>query len=139
MKTPPVTKLGYYSTRTPPAPAFKQADPDLLGSDFSFDQSSSNSHPESLVHPPPVNPQDSLKFSDSSDSFIEPPKRRRQRRKQQRHKRSYIPVTDEKRDQLTAIVQGPEHHTIKQAAQIMGMNYSTAKHIIKTYRASPQF
>ena len=48
-------------------------------------------------------------------------------------KRSYIPVNLEKRQRLIKAVN--DHGlTIKEAAQILNINYSTAKHIVKFYK-----
>ena len=50
-----------------------------------------------------------------------------------RTKRSYIPVEMEKRQQLIKAVE-EEGLTIKEAAQNLKINYSTAKHIVKVYK-----
>ena len=48
-------------------------------------------------------------------------------------KRSYVPVELEKRKELLEVIQR-EGLTIKEAAQVLNINYSTAKHIVKTYK-----
>jgi hypothetical protein len=48
-------------------------------------------------------------------------------------KRSYIPVDMEKRNHLVKLVE-KESLTIKDAAVQLKINYSTAKHIIKTFK-----
>ncbi len=48
-------------------------------------------------------------------------------------KRSYVPVELEKRQQLLTIIDN-EGLTIKEAAVKLGINYSTAKHIVKTFK-----
>lgn len=50
-----------------------------------------------------------------------------------RTKRSYIPVELEKRQRLIKAVE-EEGLTIKEAAQNLKINYSTAKHIVKVYK-----
>jgi predicted transcriptional regulator len=50
-----------------------------------------------------------------------------------RTKRSYIPVEVNKRQQLIKAVE-EEGLTIKEAAQNLKINYSTAKHIVKVYK-----
>jgi predicted transcriptional regulator len=50
-----------------------------------------------------------------------------------RTKRSYIPVEVNKRQQLIKAVD-EEGLTIKEAAQNLKINYSTAKHIVKVYK-----
>ena len=50
-----------------------------------------------------------------------------------RTKRSYIPVEIEKRQLLIKTVE-EEGLTIKEAAQNLKINYSTAKHIVKVYK-----
>ena len=50
-----------------------------------------------------------------------------------RTKRSYIPVEVNKRQQLIKAVE-EEGLTIKEAAQNLNINYSTAKHIVKVYK-----
>lgn len=51
-------------------------------------------------------------------------------------KRSYLPVGIGKKRAL--IQQVEEGMTIKEAAQQLGINYSTAKHIVKLYRSSKE-
>jgi len=48
-------------------------------------------------------------------------------------KRSYIPVDTDKRSHLIRLVD-KECMTIKDAASQLKINYSTAKHIIKTFK-----
>lgn len=48
-------------------------------------------------------------------------------------KRSYIPVDTDKRGQLIKLVD-KDCMTIKDAASQLKINYSTAKHIIKTFK-----
>lgn len=50
-----------------------------------------------------------------------------------RTKRSYVPVELDKRAQLIRAVED-EGLTIKEAAQNLKINYSTAKHIVKIYK-----
>jgi predicted transcriptional regulator len=50
-----------------------------------------------------------------------------------RTKRSYIPVENNKRQRLIKAVE-EEGLTIKEAAQNLKINYSTAKHIVKVYK-----
>jgi transposase len=50
-----------------------------------------------------------------------------------RGKRNYTPVDLEKRKILVKIVD-EEGITIKEAAQRLNLNYSTAKHIVKTFK-----
>ena len=50
-----------------------------------------------------------------------------------RTKRSYIPVEFDKRSKLIKAVE-EEGLTIKEAAQNLKVNYSTAKHIVKVYK-----
>jgi DNA-binding NarL/FixJ family response regulator len=50
-----------------------------------------------------------------------------------RTKRSYIPVELEKRQRLIKAVE-EEGLTIKEAAQNLKINYSTAKHIVKVFK-----
>lgn len=50
-----------------------------------------------------------------------------------RTKRSYIPVEFEKRQKLIQAVE-EEGLTIKEAAQNLKINYSTAKHIVKVFK-----
>lgn len=50
-----------------------------------------------------------------------------------RTKRSYIPVELDKRQQLIKLVE-EDGLTIKEAAQNLKINYSTAKHIVKVYK-----
>lgn len=50
-----------------------------------------------------------------------------------RTKRSYIPVEIDKRSKLIKAVED-EGLTIKEAAQNLKINYSTAKHIVKVYK-----
>lgn len=50
-----------------------------------------------------------------------------------RTKRSYVPVDMDKRQQLIKVVE-EEGLTIKEAAQNLKINYSTAKHIVKVYK-----
>lgn len=50
-----------------------------------------------------------------------------------RTKRSYIPVEFEKRKKLIQAVE-EEGLTIKEAAQNLKINYSTAKHIVKVFK-----
>lgn len=50
-----------------------------------------------------------------------------------RTKRSYVPVDMDKRQQLIKAVE-EEGLTIKEAAQNLKINYSTAKHIVKVYK-----
>ena len=48
-------------------------------------------------------------------------------------KRNYMPVEQAKRNQLIKLV-SDDQITIKDAASKLKINYSTAKHIIKTYK-----
>jgi predicted DNA-binding protein (UPF0251 family) len=48
-------------------------------------------------------------------------------------KRTYIPIDMDIREDLVRIVE-EENITIKQAAQKLKINYSTAKHIVKIYK-----
>mmetsp|Transcript_23658 Transcript_23658/g.18099 ORF Transcript_23658/g.18099 Transcript_23658/m.18099 type:complete len:87 (-) Transcript_23658:730-990(-) len=48
-------------------------------------------------------------------------------------KRSYVPVELSKREDLVRVIE-EERITIKEAALKLGINYSTAKHIMKTYK-----
>jgi len=50
-----------------------------------------------------------------------------------KQKRNYMPVEQAKRNQLIQLVQN-DQITIKDAASHLQINYSTAKHIIKTYK-----
>lgn len=50
-----------------------------------------------------------------------------------RTKRSYIPVELDKRQKLIQAVE-EEGLTIKEAAQNLKINYSTAKHIVKVFK-----
>lgn len=50
-----------------------------------------------------------------------------------KNKRSYVPVELSKREDLVRIIE-EEKITIKEAAIKLGINYSTAKHIMKTYK-----
>ncbi len=50
-----------------------------------------------------------------------------------RTKRSYVPVDVEKRQRLIKAVE-EDGLTIKEAAQNLKINYSTAKHIVKVYK-----
>jgi hypothetical protein len=50
-----------------------------------------------------------------------------------RTKRSYIPVELDKRQKLIQLVE-EEGLTIKEAAQNLKINYSTAKHIVKVFK-----
>lgn len=50
-----------------------------------------------------------------------------------RTKRSYIPVEIDKREKLIRAVED-QGLTIKEAAQNLKINYSTAKHIVKVYK-----
>lgn len=50
-----------------------------------------------------------------------------------RTKRSYVPVEFDKRSKLIKAVE-EEGLTIKEAAQNLKINYSTAKHIVKVYK-----
>ena len=50
-----------------------------------------------------------------------------------RTKRSYIPVEVDKRSKLIQAVE-EEGLTIKEAAQNLKINYSTAKHIVKVFK-----
>jgi endonuclease V-like protein UPF0215 family len=50
-----------------------------------------------------------------------------------RTKRSYIPVEVEKRQKLIQLVE-EDGLTIKEAAQNLKINYSTAKHIVKVFK-----
>ena len=45
------------------------------------------------------------------------------------------PISFEKRQELIALANRPGS-TVKQAAKQAGMNYSTAKHIVKAYRST---
>ena len=50
-------------------------------------------------------------------------------------KRSYVQVDPEQRENLINIVE-VQGATIKKAASILGINYSTAKHIMKQHKAT---
>ena len=50
-----------------------------------------------------------------------------------KNKRSYVPVELSKREDLVRVIE-EEKITIKEAALKLGINYSTAKHIMKTYK-----
>lgn len=50
-----------------------------------------------------------------------------------KNKRSYVPVELSKREDLVRVIE-EEKITIKEAAMKLGINYSTAKHIMKTYK-----
>lgn len=50
-----------------------------------------------------------------------------------RTKRSYVPVDVDKRQKLIKAVE-EDGLTIKEAAQSLKINYSTAKHIVKVYK-----
>lgn len=50
-----------------------------------------------------------------------------------RTKRSYVQVENQKRESLIHIMK-TQNTTIKKASQALGINYSTAKHIMKKHR-----
>ena len=53
-------------------------------------------------------------------------------------KRSYNCVQQEQREALIKLVESDTRMTIKEAAIRLGINYSTAKHIIKSYSKTQQ-
>lgn len=53
-----------------------------------------------------------------------------------KQKRGYKPVQSDQRNDLIQLFNNGK--TIKDAAKILQINYSTAKHIIKQYKASKQ-
>ena len=52
-------------------------------------------------------------------------------------KRTYVPVDLAKRSKLVQLIQF-EGCTIKEASILVGINYSTAKHIYRTYKKTGQ-
>ena len=63
-----------------------------------------------------------------ANSAMEPPIQASRRKER-------APISFEKRQELIALANRPGS-TVKQAAKLAGMNYSTAKHIVKAYRST---
>ena len=78
--------------------------------------------------------EESVCSSVSADEPKTSSKKSKDATKSRQKKRSYVTTANDKKSLLIQMIFSSESCTIKEAAQRLNINYSTAKHIAKTYK-----